>query len=194
MLMAGKIGAWVVGRREAIVLGSIAAAACAACPLEAIAATPESERPKPGDRLVVADGDQKGRPIAVDMLPVDGDPVFAWPLEPGAGVVRSKSRFNKVVLVRVDPNRLDDKTRPHAAEGVLAFSAVCTHQGCAVTGWIPEEALLACPCHGTTFDVTQAGRVAGGPAKRRLAILPLKVEGDGALAVADGFTSRLGYS
>lgn len=48
--------------------------------------------------------------------------------------------------------------RPRDGE-VVAFSAVCTHKGCTVKA---EESALACPCHGSTFDLTGANT--GGPA------------------------------
>jgi Rieske Fe-S protein len=117
----------------------------------------------------------------------------AWPHDLESNVTRSRARLNRLAVVRVDPETLDEKTRPNAAEGVLAFSSFCTHQGCTVGGWMPEGSLLACACHGSTFDVTRSGAVMGGPAKRRLAMLPLALE-DGALVVAGAFTSKLGYT
>jgi Rieske Fe-S protein len=40
-----------------------------------------------------------------------------------------------------------------------ALSAVCTHQNCQIR---PQTHMLACPCHGSTFDL--AGKVTRGPA------------------------------
>ena len=48
--------------------------------------------------------------------------------------------------------------RPREDE-VVAFSAVCTHQGCTVRA---EQGGLQCPCHGSTYDLTGANT--GGPA------------------------------
>lgn len=42
---------------------------------------------------------------------------------------------------------------------VVAFSAICTHQGCTVK---PEATEIRCPCHGSTYDL--AGENTGGPA------------------------------
>lgn len=51
-------------------------------------------------------------------------------------------------------------TQPQA--GVFkAFSAVCTHQGCTVTG--VSNGIIECGCHGSRFRATD-GSVAGGPA------------------------------
>lgn len=54
---------------------------------------------------------------------------------------------------------------------VVAFSSVCTHQGCAV------EASFKCPCHGSRFDPATGDRLAG-PA--RLPLPAIEVE------IADG--------
>jgi cytochrome b6-f complex iron-sulfur subunit len=53
----------------------------------------------------------------------------------------------------------------HAPNGFYALSSVCTHLGC-VTRHEPGDDRIACPCHGSTFDL--AGRVVSGPAPSRL--------------------------
>jgi Rieske Fe-S protein len=55
--------------------------------------------------------------------------------------------------------------RPSDTE-IRAFSATCTHQGCAV-GSVADGAIV-CPCHGSTFSV-QDGRPLAGPATQPLA-------------------------
>jgi nitrite reductase/ring-hydroxylating ferredoxin subunit len=54
----------------------------------------------------------------------------------------------------------------------VAFSAVCTHQGCKVQ---PEAAELRCPCHGSTFD-PRTGEALSGPANAPLPEIPVRVE------------------
>ena len=61
------------------------------------------------------------------------------------------------------------------ADGVRAFSAVCTHQGCLVAG--VQDGSIACPCHGSVFDAA-TGEVTQGPATQALAEVAVKVEGD----------------
>ncbi len=56
----------------------------------------------------------------------------------------------------------------------LAFSAVCTHQGCPV-GTITGDRIL-CPCHGSVFS-TEDGSVVQGPAEEPLAPLEVAVAG-----------------
>ncbi|GAA2262495.1 hypothetical protein GCM10010145_28590 [Streptomyces ruber] len=46
-----------------------------------------------------------------------------------------------------------------------AFSAVCTHQGCTVTG--VSGGAITCGCHGSRFSATD-GSVTAGPATRAL--------------------------
>ena len=183
-------------RRQVLVLGSAAAAACclgASGPALAANPAPAAERPQKGDWLVIADGgEDEGKVIKLDMLSVGGAMMNAWPVDSETKTTRSKSRFNKVVVVRVEPGKLDEATLVKSVDGVIAFSSVCTHQACAVTGWIPEDAMLACPCHGSLFSVGEGGKVLGGPARKKLPILPLAVDTDGTLTVADSFTAKVG--
>ena len=53
-----------------------------------------------------------------------------------------------------------------------AFSSVCTHQGCTVTGVV--NGAIACPCHGSRFDI-RTGAVVAGPAPRPLPAVPIEV-------------------
>lgn len=148
-------------------------------------------RPQPGDRLAFSDGEQKGKTIAVSDLQVGQPPRLAYPLDPATQTVRDGSRINLLLLVRLDPKDISEKTKPHAADGVVAYSAVCTHYGCPITLLHENKHAVVCNCHGSTFDAGNNGEILVGPATRRLAILPLKVA-DGAPTVAAGFIGRLG--
>ncbi len=119
-------------------------------------------------------------------------PTTAWPMDPIDHVVRSGLRFNELLLVRVDTDKLAASTRPRAADGVIAYTAICTHSGCDVDDWLAESQLLSCSCHSSVFDPKDGGRVVDGPAPRALPALPLKVV-DGKLVVAGPFTARVGF-
>jgi Rieske Fe-S protein len=56
-----------------------------------------------------------------------------------------------------------------------AFSAVCTHQGCAVES--STEGDIPCPCHGSTFSL-EDGSPLSGPASAALAPVEITVDGD----------------
>ncbi|GAA2062522.1 ubiquinol-cytochrome c reductase iron-sulfur subunit [Leifsonia soli] len=64
-------------------------------------------------------------------------------------------------------------SQPSAGQ-VVAFSAVCTHQGCTVA---PQGKEFDCPCHGSKFDAT-TGDVLNGPARDPLPKLKATVSGD----------------
>ncbi|MEU8634075.1 Rieske (2Fe-2S) protein [Amycolatopsis sp. NPDC048633] len=55
-------------------------------------------------------------------------------------------------------------TQP-AAGTFAAFSAICTHQGCAVDA--VADGTINCPCHGSKFKIAD-GSVANGPASQAL--------------------------
>ena len=59
------------------------------------------------------------------------------------------------------------------AAGFYALSSVCTHLGC-MTRYVPENAQLACPCHGSRFSLE--GKVTAGPAPRPLRRLQMTIE------------------
>ena len=102
--------------------------------------------------------------------------------------MRDGSPLNLVVLVRVGSDGLDEQTRALSADGVVAYSAICTHQGCPVNQWSKEKKAMVCSCHGSTYDPKNSAEVIFGPAPLPLAGLPLKSE-NGLLIVAGGFTA-----
>jgi Rieske Fe-S protein len=150
------------------------------------------ERPKEGDLLVRFDAEPP-TPLTAADIPAGGPPVFAWPMDPAGELVRKGSRLNKVLLLRLDPEALVGVTRERAAEGVVAYSAICPHAGCDVNRWVAEAAILECSCHYSHYNPREGAAVMDGPATRALPALPLRVEG-GRLVVAKPFTSRVGIT
>jgi rieske iron-sulfur protein len=153
------------------------------------------ERPQKADVLVVSEGEHEGQVIELQDLKPGGPPVRAWPKDPKTSVVRNGSRLNEVLVVRLDPAELDDETRSRAADGIVAYSAICSHAGCPVTGWLKGAAgdndVFKCFCHNSEFDPRQSAQVVFGPAPRRLAALPLATAG-GSLMVAATFVGKVG--
>jgi len=168
-----------------------ATALLATCQVRQGSAQAASERPREGDVFVAIDL-ATTTPIEPKHI-VTGAPILAWPMDPAGNVVRNGSRLNKVLLLRLDPRGLTAETRARAADGILAYTAICPHTGCDVTGWIADQAILECPCHMSLYNPRDAGAVLGGPAPRPLPALPLKIQ-DGKVTVAKPFTSRVGFT
>ena len=153
------------------------------------------ERPRKADLLVFAQGERAGQVIKSEDLPLGGPPAHAWPMDPDSRVVRSGSRLNELLVVRLDPAELDDETRSRAVDGILAYSAICSHAGCPVTAWVKafdgDKDVFKCVCHNSEYDPRQSAQVVFGPAPRRLAALPLTT-GDRSIAVAATFVGKVG--
>ena len=66
-------------------------------------------------------------------------------------------------------------TQPTAGD-FKAFSAICTHQGCTVSG--VADGVISCACHGSTFDAA-TGAVKEGPATKPLPPKSVSVGADG---------------
>jgi len=106
-----------------------------------------------------------------------------------------------VVVVRLPPNEITSDRRSWAPRGIVAFSKVCTHAGCAIALYrkptfapIEPRPALVCPCHYSTFDPADGGRVLFGPAGRSLPQLPLMIGRNGALHAAGNFSGPVGPS
>lgn len=159
-------------------------------PARADAQEVSSPPPADGDWLVRV-GDDNLIPIAPDDVPFDGRGLMVWAMAPKGDVVKNGT-LNRIIVARLNPASLDDTTRGRAAGDIVAYSAICTHNGCEVDEPLGESQTIYCSCHQSTFDPRESGAVIGGPAPRRLPALPLRLV-DGRLAVAGGFTSTPGY-
>jgi Rieske Fe-S protein len=121
--------------------------------------------------------------------------VHAWPKDPKTSVVRSASRLNEILIIRLDPAELDEQTKARAVDGILAYSAICSHAGCPVTAWVKSDVgdkeVFKCMCHNSEYDPRAGAQVVFGPAPRRLAALPLMLA-DTSLSVAGNFIGKVG--
>ena len=153
---------------------------------------PASTRPQENDRFVFNSGDRTGEIIKFADIKLGEKQTFAFPKDVEADVVREASRFNKVMIIRFEPETLSEETRELSVDGVLAFSAICTHQGCDVSEWLPKEEVLYCFCHFSKYNPYDMGRVVQGPATRKLPLVPLK-DVDGEIVAASGFTTKPGF-
>jgi Rieske Fe-S protein len=186
------LGGLPLCRRRAMLVALTALVPWAILPARAEdqANDPTSAPPKPGDRLIFLTGPKKGQPARSDDLELDGPQMQAYPGDPN-GAVRNGSPLNLVILVRVGGDGLNEETRERSADGVVAYSAVCTHQAGPVNMWSKDKKALVCSCHGSTFAPKNGAEVIFGPAPNPLAALPLKSE-RGLLIVAGGFVGAVG--
>ncbi len=185
-------------RRSLLKMAALGVAAGVASTGSSLAGAAESDpdnleraaRPKPGDFLVSDKKVSSPEPVRIEDLKVES-PTIAYPYEVESGIVRDASRLNRIVLLRFDEAEIPDEVAANAAGGVLAFSAVCTHQGCDVDTWM-GNGVLACFCHGSMFLPLEGGIVSAGPAPRPMPVLPV-TERDGLIMVAEGFRSSPGF-
>jgi ubiquinol-cytochrome c reductase iron-sulfur subunit len=145
-----------------------------------------------GKRLV----DERNRPFRAGEIE-SGSFYTAYPEGEGHDRIDSP-----VIVVRVDPAtlKLASDRRHWAPEGIVAFSKICTHAGCAISEYRtplfaptqPRPALV-CPCHYSTFDPAAGGDVIFGPAGRPLPQLPLAIDpATGELRAAGVFSGPVG--
>ena len=193
-----EAGACAAQTRRTLLLGALATTACLGCSMQGRAGEEppgSDERPQKGDLLVFSEGDREGQLITAADLPRGGPPVYAWPKDPNTSVVRSASRLNEILVIRLDPAELDEQTRARAVDGIIAYSAICAHAGCPVTAWVKSDAgekeVFKCMCHNSEYDPRTGAQVVFGPAPRRLAALPLALA-DNSLSVAGNFIGKVG--
>lgn len=101
-----------------------------------------------------------------------------------------------IIIVRMDPDRIKipERRKDWNVGGILAYSKICSHLGCAISLWEQQTHHLLCPCHQSTFDLADAGKVVFGPSARSLPQLPISVDSEGYLVATSDFTVPVGPS
>ncbi|MCH7816867.1 MAG: Rieske (2Fe-2S) protein [Proteobacteria bacterium] len=155
--------------------------------------SPNRMRPQPGDQLVFDEGSNRGELVRPELLVLEQKPLAALARDPESEVLRDGSRLNRVMITRIDTKKMTARFQDNAADGVIAYSAICTHTGCDVIDWDAGQLRMACPCHESQFDIYDGAKVVGGPAPRPLAMLPLAII-DGVVTVAALFRGRVGFT
>jgi rieske iron-sulfur protein len=172
----------IVSRRAVLDLGVIAAATVT---LPGAALPDRTAGPQPGDGFVPV-ADPGGSALRPEVIRRGAAPILVWPKDRKTGLVRDGARFNQVLLLRVLDDAVNEQT-----DKLVAFSAICPHAACLVSGWVAQACRLRCPCHGSEYDPTRGGAVVAGPAPLPLPALPVRVD-DGAVTVAGPFSARPG--
>ncbi len=99
-----------------------------------------------------------------------------------------------VLLIRLEEDQLSAESLPGSYNGIVAYSKICTHMGCPVALYEQRTHHLLCPCHQSTFDLTQNCKVIFGPAKRPLPQLAITVDAEGYLVAKAPFSEAVGPS
>ena len=148
-----------------------------------------------GTRIVV---DPTQQPVRPEDLPVGGL-VSAMPADLEE-VEKAEHNLNArgkaaIILVRMEPDEIRSQQGDGwDYQGILAYSKICTHMGCPIALYEQRTHHLLCPCHQSTFDLADSGRVIFGPAARDMPQLPIAVDEEGFLVAQSDFTVPVGPS
>lgn len=148
---------------------------------------------KAGTRLVTDPGN---RPIRALDLEVGAVAQVLPELIEGEERTLANIAKDAVLLIRIRPEefQLSPERLSWTHEGLIAFSKICSHMGCAVALYEQQTKHLLCPCHQSTFDVTRAAKVIFGPSARPLPQLAIDVDSEGYLVATQPFTESVGPS
>jgi ubiquinol-cytochrome c reductase iron-sulfur subunit len=146
---------------------------------------------KEGTRLMI---DPTGEPVKAADITI-GSVVHIMP----EGIEETERPLDErakaaVLVVRLNPEDLAEESATGAYAGIVAYSKICTHMGCPVALYEQQTHHLLCPCHQSTFDLTQNCKVIFGPARRPLPQLPITVDAEGYLVSKSGFSQAVGPS
>jgi ubiquinol-cytochrome c reductase iron-sulfur subunit len=151
-----------------------------------------------GSRIVV---DVTGKPLRPEDLAI-GTLVSASPedldkVQEVEGNLNARAKAS-IILVRMRPSDIKSQQAPEGQtwdfQGILAFSKICTHVGCPIALYQQRQHSLLCPCHQSTFDLADGGKVIFGPAARRMPQLPITIDSEGYLVAQSDFQEPVGPS
>ncbi len=158
--------------------------------------------PLPGNKLsttfwkagIYLTKDPEGGRVRASDLSI-GSVVHIMPegIEETSDVLEEKAKA-AVLLIRLQPELLAPASVPGSVDGIVAYSKICTHMGCPIALYEQTTHHLLCPCHQSTFDVTQDCKVVFGPAGHPLPQLAIKTDADGYLLAAAPFHEAVGPS
>jgi Rieske Fe-S protein len=154
----------------------------------------QKDAPQVGDVFVFTDGPKKGSVVMVDDVVLDAAPLTVMPKDPN-GEVRDGENFT-TLLYRIAKDKVAADMAPDTIDGLTAWSAVCTHQGCLMTEVHQISTAVnafgfICPCHDAIFDPLQEGKNTGGATSATLAYFPIKSDG-GKIVVKDLPSAHVG--
>ncbi|WP_331445961.1 ubiquinol-cytochrome c reductase iron-sulfur subunit [Streptomyces xanthochromogenes] len=124
-----------------------------------------------------------------------GSLTFAKPegLEEDAEDFQTQIAKAALMLVRIKPEDIKDKRELEwSHQGIVAYSKICTHVGCPISLYEQQTHHVLCPCHQSTFDLSDGARVIFGPAGHALPQLRIGVNDEGYLEALGDFDEPVG--
>ncbi|MDH6626790.1 ubiquinol-cytochrome c reductase iron-sulfur subunit [Streptomyces sp. LBL] len=98
-----------------------------------------------------------------------------------------------LMIVRIQPKNIKDKRElAWSHQGIVAYSKICTHVGCPISLYEQQTHHVLCPCHQSTFDLSDGARVIFGPAGHALPQLRIGVNDEGYLEALGDFEEPVG--
>jgi ubiquinol-cytochrome c reductase iron-sulfur subunit len=98
-----------------------------------------------------------------------------------------------LMIVRIKPEDIKDKQELEwSHDGIVAYSKICTHVGCPISLYEQQTHHVLCPCHQSTFDLSDGARVIFGPAGHALPQLRIGVNDEGFLEALGDFEEPVG--
>jgi rieske iron-sulfur protein len=146
--------------------------------------------PQRFDWFAFADGPKKGQEVKEEDIVLNAPPTTVQAVDSTTGKIRT-SEHSTILMLHVDPAKFSPDVVDDTWHGLIAYSAVCTHQGCMVSGWDTATKQFVCPCHQGFFDPLNGAVSTAGPKTRALPQIPLKVH-DGKLVVGDAILTWIG--
>jgi ubiquinol-cytochrome c reductase iron-sulfur subunit len=116
------------------------------------------------------------------------------PIVDGTDLLVAKSKAAVILHKMLPGDIVSTQTANWSVGGIVCYSKICTHVGCPISLNERTTHHLLCPCHQSTFDLADSGRVLFGPAARALPQLELTVDEDGYLAAKHDFNEPVGPS
>jgi ubiquinol-cytochrome c reductase iron-sulfur subunit len=100
-----------------------------------------------------------------------------------------------IILIKINPKEIRrQEVADRGVRGILAYSKICPHAGCPLGLYEDQTHHMLCPCHQSTFDLADGGKVVFGPAARNLPQLAIEVDSEGYLIAKGGFGQPVGPS
>jgi ubiquinol-cytochrome c reductase iron-sulfur subunit len=105
------------------------------------------------------------------------------------------TNLDPTMLIRLRPEEIRSaKERSWGYQGYVAYSKICSHAGCPISLYEQQTHNLFCPCHQSTFKMTEDAKVIFGPAARPLPQLRIGVDDQGYIVALGPYSQPVGPS